>query len=65
MGYAPQGDFLSFYTVNFLPSRIDNPGKNGYNNVNYDLKGGNTMDAGSNGNIPGRSSSFLAALVGL
>ena len=43
--------------------KVDNRKKWGYNNYNYNNKGGTTMESGSSGNRPGRSSNLTTSVV--
>ena len=45
--------------------KVDNRKNCGYNNCNYDQtkKEGHTMESGSSGNIPGRSSNLTTSVV--
>jgi len=54
----------SFYAGKFTPSRLTIPENRGKIILTMTYKGGNTMEAGSSGNIPGRSS-MQAAMAAL
>lgn len=60
-----KSNIFSFYYPNFVPSRLTFRPKVGRIKKNVISKGGILLDAGGNGNIPGRSRVRLAVRVSL